>query len=87
MMNYETTFKIEILKEYGASISAAFSRYADEKNIDFDDDFHPVIQAKREAAVISRKLIGSSDAQISGIKNRLGELKEYLFEVNPDAII
>ena len=86
-MNYETTFQIEILKEYGASISAAFSRFADEASLDYNDDSNPIIQAEREAAFISRKLIGSSNEQIAGIKNRLNELKEFLFEVNPNAVI
>ena len=87
VMNYETTFKIEILNEYGASISSAFSRYAKESNIKNDEKDHPIIKARIEARRLANKLTSCPDEQIPVIEKRLHELKSYLYEVNPNAII
>ena len=86
-MNYEATFKIEILREYGASISAAFYRYANEKNLDDNNSDHPIIKAEMEALNLASKLLSCSDEEISDIEERLHELKNYLYEVDPNAII
>ena len=84
---YETTFKIDIYHSFGAGISAAFYRYARENNIDFDDANNPIIKAKSEALRLAHALYGSSSEQVAEIKLRLDELKGYLYEVNPNAVI
>jgi len=86
-MSYETTFKIEILNEYGASISSAFSRYAKESNIDRKEEDNPIIKARIEARQLAGKLTSCPEEQIPVIEERLHELKNYLYEVNPNAVI
>ena len=86
-MNYETTFQIELLKEYGASISAAFYRHAREEGIDLEDKYNPINQASRNAWLLANELITAPEEVIFEIKERLHELKKYLYEVNLHAVI
>lgn len=86
-MNYETTFKIEVLREYGTSISAAFDRYANENNIDDNNNDHPIVKAEMETLNLASKLLSCPDDEIPFIEGRLHELKNYLYEVDPHAII
>ena len=76
---YVHTYKIEILREYGNSIYCAFKRYASETN------------SLKKAATETFKLIDSlykmNDDELSEAETKLDTLQNYLYEVNPDAII
>jgi hypothetical protein len=84
---YKRTLKIEVLHEYGAAISAAFYRYANENNISLDDRNNPIASAEHEAFILADKLYGATLEQIAEIEKRLDELKAYLFGVYPAAVI
>ena len=86
-MRYETTFQIEVLREYGSSISAGFYHFANKNNINLEEKEHPINEARIEARLLANKLTSSLDDEIPAIKERLHELKNYLYEVNPNAII
>lgn len=86
-MDYEIAFKIEVLREYGTSISAAFDRYANENSIGDKNNDHPVVKAEMETLNLASKLLGCPDDEIPVIERRLHELKSYLYEVDPNAII
>ena len=86
-MSYETTFQIEILREYGSSISAGFYHYANNNKINLEERDHPINKARIEARLLANKLTSSLDEEIQAIKQRLHELKAYLYEVNPNAVI
>lgn len=84
---YEDTLQKEVCVEYGAAISGAFYRYANENGIDLDDKANPISSAKSEASILTRKLYGATNGQVQEIKDKLDNLKAYLFTVNPNAVI
>ncbi|MDR2546107.1 MAG: hypothetical protein LBC96_01175 [Lachnospiraceae bacterium] len=84
---YKETLKTEVLHEYGTAISAAFYRYANENNIDLDDKNNPIASAEHEAFILADKLYGATAEQVAEFEKRLDEIKAYLYEVIPDAVI
>jgi len=89
---YDTTFKIEILREYASSIGAAFSRYEDGYDTDEMPQLSPaekqsIDNTQTEIFTLMDSMYGASDEELSEIETQLDKLQIYLYEVNPDAIV
>ena len=86
-LDYEDTLRKEVVYEYGSAIGGAFFRYARENNIKLNDLSNPVSTAHRKVLLLADKLYTATKEEIVEIKESLDELKQYLFEVNPCAVV
>ena len=74
---YEITRKIEVLSEYGAAISAAYTRLAGNLEQTATDVWQ----------LTDRLPLCETQEQLSEIEVGLDRLKTKLFEVYPDAVL
>ena len=65
---YEVTLKMEVLREFAASIHASYSRYMDKHGIDIEDETNPVNLNDSE-------IFAAKDSIL--LCNTLDELKVY----------
>ncbi|GHV48371.1 hypothetical protein FACS189499_07640 [Clostridia bacterium] len=82
-IDYNVTLKQEVLREVAANISADFSRYMNENDIDYTDDDNEIAGLASESFDMKQRILVECHSleDLEPFENRIKEMKKILKEL------